>query len=70
MSKKEGNIVVNYFSDSVLELKKVTWPTRIQAFRMTVIVLGFCLAAAILIGVADLLFNQGFQILLNLSRAA
>lgn len=55
----------NYFQDSYQELKKVTWPTRNQSIRLTLIVLGFCLVAAIFMGALDLTFNTGYRYLVD-----
>ncbi|GEM_PF-222738 len=57
--------LLNYFQESFQELKKVTWPTRNQAIRLTAIVLGFCFVAAAVMGVLDLAFNQGYRLLVN-----
>jgi len=63
-----GGAIINYFRDSIQELKKVTWPTKYQAVRLTLIVLGFCLVSAIVIGIFDFAFNWGHLQLLNLSN--
>lgn len=68
MTEKKANPVIGYFQESVLELRKVTWPTRNQAVKLTVIVLGFCIVAALFIGLADSLFNLGYAQLLELAR--
>jgi preprotein translocase subunit SecE len=62
---KKANPVVEYFQESYLEMKKVTWPTRNQAVRLTLLVLGFCVAAAVVIGAMDALFSFGHQELLK-----
>lgn len=61
------NAFIKYVTDSFQELRKVTWPTRNQALRLTVLVLGFCLFMALVIGVFDGLFNAGYKYLLTLS---
>jgi preprotein translocase subunit SecE len=68
MSKKIGGALVAYFQDSFQELKRVTWPTKQQAIKLTLLVLGFCLLAAIFIGLFDLLFNYGYYQLIQLSK--
>lgn len=68
MTEKKVNPAVNYVQESVLELKRVTWPTRQQAFKLTVIVLTFCLVAALFVAAVDWLFNAGYAQLLELSR--
>jgi preprotein translocase SecE subunit len=67
MSEKKSNPAVNYVQESVLELKRVTWPTGKQAFRLTLIVLAFCITSAIFIGLIDWLFNFGYTQLLGLA---
>ncbi len=61
------NGLTAYFVNSFQELRKVTWPTKNQAIKLTGIVLGFCLASALLIGIVDALFNYGYKYLLTLS---
>ncbi len=64
-SKK--NPVFGYFQDSYEELKKVTWPTRNQAVRLTFIVIGFCIVLALIVGVLDFAFNTGYRSLVDFS---
>lgn len=59
------NSLIGYFTGSVEEIRKVTWPTKNQAIRLTAIVLGFCLFMALLLGVIDALFSAGYQYLLT-----
>ncbi len=40
-----------------MEIKKVNWPTRQQAIRYTLIVLGISLGVALLLGGLDFLFT-------------
>ena len=61
------NKIVQYFTDSFSELRKVTWPTKNQAVKLTAIVLGFCLFMAVVVGAVDALFNMGYKYLINIS---
>lgn len=61
------NPVTSYIFNSVEELRKVTWPTKNQALKLTAIVLGFCLFMALLVAVIDALFNTGYKFLLTLT---
>jgi preprotein translocase subunit SecE len=63
MSEPSKNPIVNYFQESYDELKKVTWPTRNQAIRLTLIVIGFCIVLSVLVGVLDFAFNTGYRYL-------
>ena len=61
------NAVISYVTNSIEELRKVTWPTRNQAIRLTVIVLGFSLFMAFMVAVIDGLFNTAYKFLLTLT---
>lgn len=65
MTTGKGNAFINYLQESYQELQKVTWPTRSQAVKLTLLVLGFCLATAVVIGVLDFVFSSGHEFLLN-----
>ncbi len=62
---KKRNAIIDYFEESYQELKKVTWPTRNQAVRLTLLVLGFCVVAAVVIGAMDAVFNYGHRTLVE-----
>ncbi|MCC6643878.1 preprotein translocase subunit SecE [Candidatus Peregrinibacteria bacterium] len=68
MSDKKANPAVEYVQESVMELKRITWPTGKQAFKLTLIVIGFCLVFAAIIGLVDWLFNFGYTQLLDLAQ--
>jgi len=55
---KSRNRLVRYFQDTGEELRKVTWPTREETLRLTLIVLGSTAAAALVLGLLDLLFQE------------
>lgn len=42
-----------YFKESIQELKKVTWPGRREAWRMTFAVFAFSLVFALIVVIAD-----------------
>ena len=46
------------------EFKHVNWPTRQEATRLTLIVIGISLAIAVFMGVFDYLFSYGLKALL------
>lgn len=66
---KKPNPVTDYIESSLQEIRKVTWPTRQQAVRMTVLVIGFCLVAAVILGAVDFVFNLGYRKLVEISPA-
>jgi preprotein translocase subunit SecE len=54
---KNPNALIRYFQDTGNELRKVSWPTREQAIRLTVVVLGSTIVAAIFFGLLDFFFQ-------------
>jgi preprotein translocase subunit SecE len=61
-SSKPGNAVVRFFSDTIAEMKKVTWLTRREMVYLTGLVLLVAIAAGIVLG----LFDWGFYRLIQL----
>jgi preprotein translocase subunit SecE len=49
---------VRYLRDTRAELRKVTWPTREEAWKLTLIVLGTVVVMSIILGLADLIFAE------------
>lgn len=60
--------VINYFKESIAEIKKVTWPTRKEAINHTLLVIGISLALAAFFGALDYLLTVGLQALLALKQ--
>lgn len=58
--------VANYIKNSLEELNRVTWPTKNQAVRLTIIVLIFVFIVAMILGVLDYAFNLFYTFLLDL----
>ncbi|MDP2624893.1 MAG: preprotein translocase subunit SecE, partial [Candidatus Peregrinibacteria bacterium] len=54
---KKSNPLTAYFVGSFEELRKVTWPTKEQAIRLTIVVLIFSLIVALALGVLDYGFS-------------
>lgn len=63
---KKSNPVLTYFVSSFEELRRVTWPTKEQTARLTVIVVVFSLLVAVFLGVVDYGFSQAFTRLITL----
>ncbi len=63
----KNNKITNYVRESFRELTKVTWPTKNQAVRLTIIVLSVCLVFAIALTVMDFVFGQGHNYLVKWS---
>ncbi len=57
--------VVNYFRDSILELRKVDWPSRPEVVRHTLIVAVSVGIATIIVGVIDFGLARLLEFLVN-----
>lgn len=58
------NKLIQYFRDSKIELKKVTWPTKKETIDHTLIVIGISIAMAIFLGIIDYFLTIGIERLL------
>lgn len=58
------NAITTYVRESYEEFRRVTWPTKNQAIRLSAIVLSFVLLSAVFIGALDFIFNLGYTQLL------
>lgn len=50
-----------YIKDTKGELKHVTWPTKAQAIRYTVLVIAVSVATALILALADYVFSLGLE---------
>lgn len=55
---KSNNAVIRYFQDTGEELRKVTWPTREETIRLSMIVIGATLVSTLVMGLLDVLFQE------------
>lgn len=51
------NKIFNFLREVRLELKKVTWPSKQEIIKHTILVIGISLAVALFLGAMDLLFT-------------
>ena len=58
------NKLIDYIKSSVIEMKKVTWPSRKETYRYTILVVVISLATAAFLGALDFVFNYGFQLVI------
>lgn len=49
--------IIKFLKEVKVELKKVTWPTREETIKHTLIVIGISFAVAIFLGGLDFLFG-------------
>jgi preprotein translocase SecE subunit len=49
--------LTKYFKESLEEFNHVSWPTRKQTIRLTILVIGFVILSSIFIGIFDFIFT-------------
>ncbi|HEY0607374.1 MAG TPA: preprotein translocase subunit SecE [Herpetosiphonaceae bacterium] len=64
-SKQEGGIQ-RWFQETRGELRKVVWPTREEALRLTYVVIAISLAMGAVLGLLDFLLNSLYTFLISL----
>lgn len=62
-SKRSG-LSLQFFRDIIAELRRVTWPSREQATRLTVLVIIISISVGIILGVFDMMFSRGIKFLI------
>ena len=55
---KKGGSRFRFIGETVAELKKVVWPTRQEAIRLTIMVLIVCLVVGLILGALDYGFTH------------
>ena len=55
------NAIVQYIKDSQKEMKKVTWPTKKDVKRHTLLVICVSLAVAAFLGIIDYVLTIGLE---------
>lgn len=55
---KKPNGIQKFYKETVGELRKVTWPTPREAWRLTVIVIVTMVATSISLGLLDWIFSH------------
>lgn len=61
----QANPIARYLRETRGELRKVTWPTREEAWRLTAIVLAVTLATAVFLWFFDTIFSNGLNFLIS-----
>ncbi len=59
------NKLINYIKGSIIEMKKVTWPTKKETKIYTSLVIGISIGIAIFLGVIDYIFNSILKFIIN-----
>lgn len=61
------NSIINYFNESVQELRQVRWPTRQQAVRFSGVVIAFVAVSALFFGLVDFGLAELMELLLTIA---
>jgi preprotein translocase subunit SecE len=64
-STRQPNFIVRFLNETSGELRKVTWPTRDEALRLTAIVLAVMIVTSIFLGAIDALLTEAFRAMLG-----
>lgn len=59
---------VQFLRQVGIELKNVTWPTRAETLRSTLIVIAISVGVGLYIAALDLGFTKGFELILSLKQ--
>lgn len=62
-----GKRFINFFRETVAELKKVSWPTRQEVIRGTLLVIGVSLGFSLYLGGLDYLFTKLLDYILKVT---
>jgi preprotein translocase subunit SecE len=62
---KQENAIVHYLRETRAELRKVVWPTREEAWRLTAIVLGVTAAFAVFLWAVDSVFSNSIRFVIE-----
>jgi preprotein translocase subunit SecE len=63
---KKQNAIQRYFSETIGELRKVSWPTRQEAVQLTIIVLVVMVFMGVFLGLVDLIAGHTLNLALGI----
>lgn len=64
-----NNRLARYVRDSYFEMKKVSWPTRKETIKLTIVVIVISISVAVFLGVLDYVFSLGVkEIIINFGK--
>ncbi len=58
-------LTFRYFSEAFAELRRVTWPSRQETVRLSIMVIAVAMAVGIILGVIDLGFSRLMDLVLG-----
>jgi len=59
--------ILRFFGEVISELKKVTWPTRQETIRLTLLVIAVSVAIGVVLGGLDLLFTRLLEFITSIT---
>ncbi len=60
-----GQGLQQFFKETIGELRKVSWPTRSEAWNLTIVVIVVLLLMTVFLGTLDLAYSQLFKLILG-----
>ena len=63
-SSRRRGVSFRFVGEAISELRRVTWPTREEATRLTIMVLVVSAAGGVFLGIIDLVFSRLFDVIL------
>ena len=63
-SSRRRGVSFRFVGEAISELRRVTWPTREEATRLTIMVLVVSAAVGVFLGIIDLVFSRLFDVIL------
>ena len=63
LTTRRGFATISFLVEVVGELRKVTWPSRQEATRLTIMVLTLSIIIGLFLGLFDMIFSRFFSIL-------
>jgi preprotein translocase subunit SecE len=58
-------VSLRFVGDIISELRRVTWPTRQETMRLTIMVLAVAAAVGVFLGLVDMGFARLFKVILG-----
>ncbi len=58
-------LTLRYFGDIVSELRRVTWPTRQETTRLTIMVIAVAATVGLFLGLVDMAFSRLIVVILG-----
>ncbi len=65
VNEKQEGALQRWFRETRGELRKVTWPTREEALRLTYVVIGIAVALGLVLGLTDTLLTTIYSLLVR-----